>query len=800
MLKNYLTIAWRSLLKNRLTAVVNIGGLALGLGGSLLIGLFILDELAYDRHFTYADRMYRLTTTYAREGSLYHSAQTKGYLGADVLQQFPEVTVATRLTPEDEAFLFAGETAFKEKIIYTDSSFLSVFQPDLLLGNRAKCLTSPSSIIISQTTALKLYGSRWNEKIILGETLSIDGQIPMTITGVFRDFPQRSHISANLFASTPSGHSDWLDDQSNVYTYVLLEERSNPESIGRKLKSLHVRKSFADTDKMEQINLQPVTSIHLFSALEDENAKPGNIRNIYALGFVSILLILITASNFVNLYTASSLGRLKEVGVRKVIGALRGQLRYQFLSESSLITLIALTIALSGVCFLLPTFNELTGKTLVPASLLNSTILFLVAGLTIGISILSGFYPSVFLSGFRIIDALKGVKSKTGAVRLRKGLVMFQFSISAIMITLSAVAFKQVDLIRRKPLGFDRKNVIALANPYMLGSTEKILAMKRELLTANGVQHVSITGYTPSQNRWGNLKITFPDRNENSSYAQPATWLMVDENFLETMGLTLLGGRNFSDNHEQEREAILINETAVREFQLAMRGKNPVGSELSFKNEGESVIQNYTVVGVVKDFNFGSLHETVKPIVMKAGYHRFEMAVRLSSHVSAQETIDRISEIWKKNLPAIPFEYSFIEDRFEGLHHSDIVAGKIFSIFCVLTVILSAFGLFSVVTYTITNRTKEIGIRKSLGASEKSIVWLLSGEFVNLVVVSYVMAMPLSWLLTNNWISDFAYRAEVSWWTYAFTGLILIIITALTLGYQAIKAASANPIQQLRYE
>jgi len=798
MLKNYLTIAWRSLLKNRLTALINICGLALGLGGSLIIGLFILDELAYDQHFANSNRIYRLTTTYVKEGTTYHSAQTKGHIGSNLTQQFPEVQHATRLSPEDEAFLFSGETAFKEKIIYTDASFLSVFELDLLQGNRKNCLANPSSIIISKATALKLFGKNWSQKSILGETLSIDGRIPMTITGVFDDFREHSHFHSDLFASTPLGHSDWLNDQSNVYTYALLEERSTPAALDKKLKSLAV--SQGNVDKKEQISLQRLTSIHLQSGLDDENAKLGNVKNIYALGFISILLILITVSNFVNLYTASSLGRLKEVGVRKVIGALRGQLRHQFLSESALITLIALCIAVSVVILVLPTFNELTGKTLAPESLLNSNILLLIAGLTIGISVLSGFYPSIFLSGFRIIDALKGVRSKTGAVGMRKSLVILQFSISSVMITLSFVALKQVDLIHHKTLGFDRKNVIALANPYMLGSTEKILAMKAELLTVKGVQQVSITGYTPSQNRWGNLKITFPERNENSSDAQPATWLMVDENFLETMRMTLLAGRNFLDNHNQDKEAILINETAANKFKLNRQGKNPIGSELSFRNDGESNFRNYSVVGIVKDFNFGSLHESVKPIVMTLGYHRFEMALRLSSQYSAQETINRVSDIWKKNLPAIPFEYTFIEDRFEGLHQSDIVASKIFSLFCFATLIVSAFGLFSVVTYTITNRTKEIGIRKSLGASEKSIVLLLSGEFLKVVMISYVLALPLAWLLTDNWISDFAYRINVSWWMYALTGLILFTITASTLGYQTIKAASANPIKQLRYE
>lgn len=799
MLRNYLTIAWRSLLKNRLTTFINIGGLVIGIGGSLLIGLFVLDELSYDQHFDNSERIYRATTTHVKEGIVYHSAQTNGGIAADLLQQFPEIQHATRLLPEDEVFLFTKETAFKEKIIYTDSSFLNVFDIHLRSGNRHNCLSTPSSIIISETTALKLFGNNWSEQSILGETLAIDGRIPLIITGVFTDFPEQSHFTSHLFASVPSGYGNWLSDKSKVYTYVLLATHHKPDELDRKIKT--TRLNTTDENRMEQISLQPVTRIHLFSSFEDENARLGNIKNIYALLLVSLFLIVITVSNFINLYTASSLNRLKEVGVRKALGALSKQLRTQFLIETSLITLIALSVALLIVVAILPVFNELTGKGLSPASLLNSTILQFVAILSLSISLLSGFYPSVYLSRFKSIEALKGVKKKVSPIMIwRKGLVVLQFSVSAIMITLSIVALQQVNLIQNKSLGFDKENIITLANPYMLGSTEKIVALKNELLTVPGVEQISITGYTPSQNRWGNQKITFPDRNENSIHAQPATWLTVDEGFITTMGLTLIAGRDFLDNHEHDREAIIINEKATDQFNLNNNGKNPVGAELSVKNDAEPINQNYTVVGIVKDFHFGSLHDKVKPIIMKVGYHRFEMALRLATGHLQDKTLSRIEGIWKMNLPLIPFEYSFIKDRFERLHKSDIVSSKIFTAFCLVTVFISALGLFSIVTYTITNRTKEIGIRKTLGASEKSIALLLSGEFLMVILISYILALPFSWLLTNRWISDFAYRTEISLWVYSITGFTLIVITSSTLGYQSIKAACTNPINQLRYE
>lgn len=663
MIKNYLKIAWRFLLKSRLTTLINIAGLVVGLSGSLLIGLFILDELKYDQHYRNKDRIYRLTSTYRKGGTVFRSAQTNGNIAPSLVQEFPEVQRATRLLPEDEAFLFFKETAFKEKIIYTDSSFAKVFDLDLLLGNRDKCLIRPSSILLSETTALILFGNNWRQKKILGETLSLDGRIPMIITGVFSDFPEQSHFRSNLFASVPSGFEDWISDKSKVYTYVLLDEHANADNLTKKIQSLSGKFNLNEEDGNGQINLQWITSIHLFSSFENENAVLGNVKNIYALLLVALFLIVITVCNFVNLYTASSFNRLKEIGVRKTMGALSFQLRCQFLLETALITIIALGIALLSVIIFLPTFNDLADKKLSPETLLNSDVMYFISGLTVAIALLAGFYPSIYLSGTKTIEALKGLKNKaaTAVTGGRKGLIILQFSVSCIMIMLSIVAFKQMSLINNQSLGFDKENTIAVANPYILGSTVNVIGLRNELLTVPGVEQISITGYTPSQNRWGDQKITFPDRSEHSNYAHPANWLTVDEGFIKTMGLTLVAGRNFLENHEHDREAIIINEKAANQFKLNANGKNPIGAELSFKNDEDNNNQNFTVVGVVSDFNFSSLHDPVKPLVMKVGYHRFEMALRLSPNYSKKETIHQLESIWKKNLPIIPFEFAAVK-------------------------------------------------------------------------------------------------------------------------------------------
>ena len=801
MIRNYLKIAWRSLLKSKSATIINISGLAIGISGCLFIGIFILDELKYDEHFRFKDRIYRLISTHEKKGVSYQSAQTNGNIASNFITQFPEVQKATRLLPADEGFIFSKESAFKEKIIYTDSAFTSVFGLTLVLGDKDKCLTNPSSVIISKATAVKLFGDNWHENVI-GQTLSVDGRIPLNVTGVFEGLPHHTHFKSNLFASVPSGLKDWIDNNSKVYTYVLLSENSKVDNLQAKLKAPESSiRNLSDGDRITHISLQSLTSIHLFSSLEDDHAKLGNIKNIYALLVVAFLLLVIAISNFVNLHTSRSFSRLKEVGVRKATGASKIQLRFQFLSETLLITVIALGVAIILLIGLFPAFNALTDKNLTLQSLLEQDVVLLIVGLTLVTSLLAGSYPSLYLSEAKAIEALKGARRiPNSIIGWRSGLIILQFAISGIMVVLSIVAYKQATLIQNKSLGFDKENIITLANPYMLGSTEKIIALKNELLTVPGIEDISITGYTPSQNRWGNLQITFPDRNVNSPYAQTANWLTVDEGFLKTMGLELTAGRNFSENHESDKEAIIINEKAVQQFNLNADGKNPIGAELSFVNQEKASNQSYTVVGVVADFNFGSLHEEINPMVMRLGYHRFEMALRLSPGYSQAETISRMESIWRKTLPVIPFEYYFLRDRFNRLHKSDITAGKLFAMFSLVTVILSAMGLFSMVSYTVANRTKEIGIRKLLGASERSILLLLANQFLKLIIISYGLSAPIASILSDKWLADFVYKADTSWWVYASAGFILITITIITVGYQSIKAASMNPVDNLRYE
>jgi putative ABC transport system permease protein len=798
MIKNHLKISWRHLLKNKLISLINVTGLVVGISGSLLIGLFILDELKYDQHFSNREWLYRVTSTYENNGVRYYSAQTNGNVASVLGSNYPEIRYVTRLLSADEGFLFSQATAFKENIIYTDSAFLKVFDLPILSGNKEKCLTNPASIIISETMATKLFGENWPQKSIGGETLLLDGRIPLTITAVYGDLPEHTHFSSNLFASLPTDFAGWMNDESKVYTYALMNENSSVDDLSQKLQLSSSKFSLGKEENLIEINLQPLTSIHLDSSFQDENAKLGSRKNIYALAMVGLLLIVIAGTNFANLHTASSLNRMKEVGLRKTIGAVKGQLVFQFLGETLLISVFALGIGLITVITFLPAFNQLTGKRLVPGGVINQSVLLFIACLTLGTSFLAGIYPAVYLARAKAIEALKGIHGQApGAMRLGKALIIVQFTITVTMIILSIVAQNQVDLINNKPLGFDKENLMTLGNPYMLGATEKILDLKKELLKVTGVEDVSITGYTPAQMKWDKLSLTFPNRQEDSNYTQLASWLLVDESFISTMGLRLTAGRNFLDDHEFDKEVVIINEKAVRDFGLNANGKNPLGAELS-ADTGRG-IQHFTVVGVIADFNFGSLHQAIRPMVMKLGYHRFEMALKLSPTYSKTATVREVELVWRKHLPEIPFEYSFIKDRYDQMHQSDFAASKLFSIFCLVAIAMSAFGLFSIVTHSVVNRTKEIGIRRLLGASEASIASMLTGQFLKLIVISYGLGIPIAWFLSNRWLADFAYRIEASWLVYAFTGLFLVFITVLTIGFQVMKAAKTNPVDNLRY-
>lgn len=795
--KSYLKTTVRIIVQNKVSSLINIVGLVAGFSGFILIALFVLDELKFDRHFLNSNRLYRITSRYAKEGQSHSSAQTPAQLAPRMMTELPEVEAATRLMVPDEAFLFPNEKVFKETIIFTDSSFLRVFGFDLVQGDPLRCLSNRSSIILCESMAEKLYGMGWKEISIIGESILIDGYIPMTVTGIFKDMPSHSHFHSSIFASVPAGEDTWMGEEDRVFTYLLLRNKTNISNLQNKIGAWTSQLNQKGELKISEYKFQKVTDIHLYTDLEEDLTTQGSIHDIYTLVMIAGFLIITSVINFMNLYAAQTSGRFKEVGVRKILGAFRRQLHHQFMLEASLLVFASIGVSVLVTFVLLPSFNVLTRKTIALSNVLElpPMLLLFVAGiLTVA---LAGSYPATFLSSRNAMETLKGKLTQTKSFGMRNSLMIFQFCLSTIMIILTWIALRQMEFVKNKPLGYDKNQIVILRNPYMLGKIDKIKTFRDALLKVTGVEHVSITGYTPAQKRWEKFRMTFSILDQQSSV--PANWMLVDEGFIETMGIELLEGRNFSDNHQYESHSIILNEKAVAAFNLRSGGAWPIGHELSYK-DGDTPGQHFQIIGIVKDFNFSSLHDEVKPIVLRAGYHRFEMALRLEQSTSSTQVLEDVQNVWQKFAPDIPFEYAFMSERFNQLHQSDSIVGSVFSKFSMLTILIALLGLFSMITHTILRKTKEIGIRKVLGASEKNIVWMLSADFLKRIILANMIAIPIAWILANSWLNTFASKIEMAWWIFLGTILGVLLLAVLTLGYQSIKASLANPVHNLRHE
>ncbi|MEJ7644867.1 MAG: ABC transporter permease [Chryseolinea sp.] len=799
MFRNYILTASRILSKNKTTSLISIFGLVVAITASVLIGLYVFDELNFDQHFSNKHRIYRAVTSTHKGNELSISAKTSGNVASALMSEFPEVTYASRILSEDEGFIFSNGAAFKEKLLFTDSNFLNVFPLHLLVGNKRKCLTDPSSILLSKSFALKLYGDRWKSANILGSTILIDGTVPMNVTGVFEDFPVLSHFSTNLLASVPFGEEKWMSDDSQVYTYLLVANHTNFDNLHAKVMSAAAKFFPGEKSERSQIVLQSLSDVHLNVGFVDENARTSNVKNIYALVGVGILLIIISVVNFVNLFVVSAVTRIREMGIRRAIGAHFNQLRVQFLTEASILVFLAVSISLIIIVLWLPTINRMMDKNFTVLQLLDFRILTILTMALFGVPIIASAYPIFYLSRIGTIEALAGQRhdNRSGVIGWRRGLLAVQLSICSIMITLSIVAWRQSNFIMSKSVGFEKENILILSNPYMLGKIDKILHLREELSRVEGVENITITGYTPSQNRWGTQHLTFPEQNENSPFSTQANWLMVDENFLATLGINLFEGRNFMGDHVRDGASVIINETAARRFGLLGNG-TAVGHQLSIRPEGERALRLYNVIGVVKDFNFSSLYEPVKPIVMKLGYHRFEMALRMSPGDKKSKTILGIERVWEKHLPIVPFEYAHMKTRFDEQHRVDIIQSNLFSIICFAIILMSSFGLFTMSTHTVINRSKEIGIRKVLGASAYGISILIGREFFLLVVTAFLLTVPIAWKFCSIWLEHFAYRIEISWTTFLISFIAVAGMGVTSLGYALTMAFIMRPVTSLR--
>jgi len=807
MLTNFIKIAWRNLIRNKAFSAINIIGLALGLATCLLISLFVLDELSYDRFHEKANRIVRVFFRGSMQGGKMNEAHVMRPVAQTLKTDYPEVQEATRLRIGGSPFISYGDKTFRDaSLVYVDSNFFQVFTFPILQGDARTALVRPNTAIITQALARKYFG----KANPLGKVLTIKSwNTTFQVTGIIDRIPTNSHIQADFFASMASFPEDkapsWMT--SEFFTYLVLPQGYDYKQLEAKLPQVvdkymgpQIQQSFGMS--MAQFRqkgndlglfLQPLTEIHLYSTFAYDLSPPGTIQYVYLFGAIALFMLIIACINFMNLSTAGASKRAKEVGIRKVLGSVRQSLTSQFLIESMLLTGIALLIAVGMVYASLPAFNALAGKTLAINFLANAWLLpgLLLFGLLV--SVLAGSYPAFFLSSFRPVAVLKGTKF-TGdrkSIGLRSGLVVIQFFISITLIVSTTVVYRQLSYIQHKKLGYNKDQVLVLPETWLLGKKEEVFSS--QIMQDPNVLNVSTSGYLPAGPSNNNNFMVYPET--NATQLVKTLRYDVDYNYIPTLGMQLATGRNFSPAYGTDSTSVILNETAAKTLGW---GDKAIGHTLTnTNNDGNK--GTYRVIGVVKDFHFKSLHERISPLVMVLGNSTGTVIVKVKTK-DLTGLLANLTKQWNQLAPEAPFTYSFLDERFNDTYRTEQKIGQILGLFAGMTIFVACLGLFGLATFMAEQRTKEIGVRKVLGASVTSIVALLSKDFLKLVGIAIVLSVPVAWYVMDRWLQDFAYKIELSWWVFALAGLLAVGIALATVSFQSVKAALMNPVKSLRSE
>ena len=805
MLKNYLKIAFRNLWKNKGFSALNIIGLATGLAVCLLIVLYVKDELSYDKYNVNANRIYRLDADIYFNNTEADMAVAPDPLPTAMVRDYPEVQQMVRINNQGDILIKKDKHNIQDHhAAFVDSTFFKVFTFPMIAGNPNTALDEPNSIVIDETTAKKYF----NSTNVVGKTLYVDNSTNCKITGVIKDMPKQSSFHFSFLRPRGKEESHWL---SNNATCFIMVQPGVPRQklqhdvdatvnnyLGKELQS-QLNISLSDLTKKGNhfiYHLMPLTDIHLHSNKSYELEPTGDITYVYIFSAIALLILLIACVNFMNLSTARSANRAKEVGIRKVAGSLRSNLIIQFLTESVLISFISLLLAILMAAILLPLFNQLAHKQMFVSTLFSTWLLPVMIALVFLVGCVAGSYPAFYLSSFQPIDVLKGKVAKGfKSSWLRNGLVIFQFSISIMLIIGTIVIYNQLDFIRSRKIGYNRDEVLVLHNAYNLNNN--ITTFRNELLNIPGVTDATVTGDLPTGTNYDN-EGWFRDANFDAAKTVILTNFYVDENYIPTLGMQMEKGRNFSKDFPSDSTGIIINEAAVK----VLGFKDPLKESLYRPNMNNGNINGataYRIIGVVKDFNYSSMHNQVGPLLIQEGDNRGEIAIRLNTK-NIPSLIDKVQSKWNSMAPGQPFNYTFMDADFNKLYTSEQQTGKLFITFAIFAIFIGCLGLFGLVSYAAEQRTKEIGVRKVLGASVGGIVAMLSKDFAKLVLIAAVIAFPIAWWSMNQWLQSFAYRTHISWWIFVIAGLAAFLIALITVSLQAIKAALANPVKSLRSE
>jgi putative ABC transport system permease protein len=793
-------LAWRQLLKNKGFTALNIFGLTLGLTTFLLIVAYLRDELSYDRFNTKADRIYRINTDTYLDGQLNQFASAPPPVAPTLLRYYPEVAQAVRMLSPDEGLLIQkGAAQIKEdRIVQCDSSIFQVFTLPMIQGDPRTALRQPHTVVITETMAQKYFGT---SAAVGGVLRVVDDSIPLTVTGVIRDLPQQASFHFDFFVSLRKTGEEKDGNFYSIYpmsTFVLLRPGADPEAFKRNLAG--VMRRFApeyagmeDDNKgayYQRLSAMPLTDIHLHSSRRDELGVNGNIQYVYIFSSIALFVLLIAAINFMNLSTARSANRAREVGVRKVLGSLCSALIGQFLTESMLITAFAATLAVGLLRIVLPWFNGLADKKLLFDAHTLAWVLPTTGGAVIVVGLLAGVYPAFFLSSFKPVQVLKGkLATSFSGSGFRSTLVVCQFSISLFLIVGTLVVYRQLSYIHNRDLGFDRDRVLIVKG---MESLHDPATLKQQVRGLPGVNDATLSGYLPTnRKRWHNyLRVK-----ENQQGGWCELW-KVDENYLPTMGMRLVAGRNFSRAYGTDSNAIVINETAARTWGIE---KNSLNKTVSVPWYGATRFMH--IIGIVKDFNFTTMKDKINPLALINDLD--EDAILLVVRAKTDNwpgLLAGLKSRWAGLVPNRAFEYSFMDNDFDALYRAEQRIGRLSILFSALAILIACLGLFGLAAYAAEQRTGEIGIRKILGASVPNIVGLLSKDFGRLIALAILIATPLAWLGMNKWLQSFAYRTTISPWLFVLAALIVILIAAATTIYQSIRAAVVNPVETLRNE
>lgn len=803
MIKNYIKIALRNLKKNKIFSFINALGLTVGLTCFMLIAVYVFNELNYDRYPAQAQNIYRVNLSVTGNGNVVVYPDVDVAVGSGIKDAFPEVRTFARILSINDYIRYKNRQFKEDHIAFADSNFLQMFSIPLMEGNINNALTQPNTIVISKAFKNKYFG---NEDAI-GKTLFIGTrQTGYKVTGIINKVPDKSHFHFDAFLSLSTlkfAHQTWSN--LGFYTYLLLNQNADPKKLEEKFPQLVAKYvvpeiqtdmgvSLAEAQKAVNtfvFSLQPLTDIHLFSHTQYELEPNGDIKYVYIFSALAMFILLLACINFTNLSTARATKRAREVGVRKVLGSVKKQLITQFLTESVLLTIMAMILAFALIDLLLPYFNHLIHGNVDISFFTDYRVILTMFVLSLLVGIIAGIYPAFFLSGFNTISVLKGSGTGQNSQRklLRSGLIVFQFFVSTTLIIGTIIVFQQLNYMQNKKLGYNKEHVIFIPDARLLGRNQD--AFKQEILKDSRVEAASISRSVPSGPITDGTEI-LPKNEESNGTEIHANIYHVDYDYLKTLGIKMLYGRNFSKDYPTDSAGVVINEAAARK--LGWSEENSVGKYIVRSGQ-----MKYKVVGVVADFNYESVKEKIAPLMMILGNNYGGLIVKIKTN-DIKELLSDLKRQWGTFSPAGPFSYDFLDDKFAALFAREQLTRQIFSAFTLIAIIIAGLGLFGLSAFVIEQRTKEIGIRKVLGASVTEIAFMLSKEFTKWVILGNILACFAAYYLMGHWLNSYAYRISMNIWAFLGAITLAIAVVLITISYQTIKAATVNPVNSLKYE